>query len=310
MAAAVERPGQDGSVTSAAVSFPGSFPGPLVSPADLAALLDGQTQPVVLDVRWRLGGPPGRADHDAGHVPGAVFVDLDRELAGPPGDGGRHPLPEPGALQEVLRRAAVSRGSAVVAYDDDTGAVAARAWWLLRWAGLPPDRVAVLDGGYRAWVAAGLPVTAEPSRPAPGNVLVRPGGMPVVDADAAAALARDGVLLDARAGERYRGETEPVDPRAGHVPGAVSAPATAHLGPDGRWLPPAVLAERYAALGVAPDAGDVAAYCGSGVTATAVVLALEHAGLRTPARPAALYAGSWSQWSADPRRPAATGAAP
>jgi thiosulfate/3-mercaptopyruvate sulfurtransferase len=134
--------------------------------------------------------------------------------------------------------------------------------------------------------------------------------MPVVDADGAAALARDGVLLDARAGERYRGETEPVDPRAGHVPGALSAPATAHLGPDGRWLPPAAMAERYAALGVRAEAGDVAAYCGSGVTATAVVLALEHAGLRTRARPAALYAGSWSHWSADPRRPAATGAAP
>jgi thiosulfate/3-mercaptopyruvate sulfurtransferase len=286
-----------------------AFPAPLVAPADLAARLAGEPRPVVLDVRWRLGGPPGRADHDAGHVPEAVFVDLDTELAGPPGDRGRHPLPEPHALQEVLRRAGVSQRSAVVAYDDDTGAVAARAWWLLRWAGLAPDRVAVLDGGYRAWSAAGLPVTAEPSRPAPGDVVVRPGGMPVVDADGAAALARDGVLLDARAGERYRGETEPVDPRAGHVPGAVNAPATAHLGPDGRWLPPAVLAQRYAALGVGP-ASDVGAYCGSGVTATAVVLALEHAGLRTPTQPAALYAGSWSHWSADPRRPAATGAAP
>jgi thiosulfate/3-mercaptopyruvate sulfurtransferase len=291
---------------------------------------------VVLDVRWRLGGPPGRTDHEAGHLPGAVFVDLDTELARPPGPNGRHPLPDPAALQEVLRRAGVRHGSTVVAHDDDTGVVAARAWWLLRWAGMPANRVAVLDGGFRAWVAAGLPVTDVPSRPEPGDVVVRPGGMPVVDADAAAALARRGVLLDARAGARYRGETEPVDPAAGHVPGAVSAPATEHLDAAGRWLPPAALARHYTALGVAPDAAEdpaerdatgaegaegaaatgatngpaVAAYCGSGVTATAVILALEYAGLRSPARPAALYAGSWSQWSADPRRPVATGPTP
>jgi thiosulfate/3-mercaptopyruvate sulfurtransferase len=271
-----------------------------------------RNRPVVLDVRWRLGGPPGRADHDAGHVPGAVFVDLDTELAGPPGRAGRHPLPDPHDLQDVLRRAGVSGGSRVVAYDDDSGAVAARAWWLLRWAGLPADRVAVLDGGYRTWLAEGLPVTGAPSHPAPGDVVVDPGRMPVVDADGAAALARDGVLLDARAGARYRGETEPVDPRAGHVPGALSAPATDHLGPDGRWLPRAALARRFAALGVDPGAAasPVGAYCGSGVTATAVVLALEHAGLRSPDAPAALYAGSWSDWSADPHRPAATGPAP
>lgn len=302
----------------------GPFPSPLVAPEDLAARL-GLTgrpgdpdrgvarPPVVLDVRWRLGGPPGRADHDAAHLPGAVFVDLDTELAAPPGPGGRHPLPDPAALQEVLRRAGVREGAAVVAHDDDSGAVAARAWWLLRWAGVPAGRVAVLDGGYRAWTAAGLPVTATPTRPTPGDLVVRPGGMPVVDADGAAALGRDGVLLDARAGARYRGEAEPVDAAAGHVPGAVNAPATEHLDATGRWLPADVLARRYRDLGVPPAdgaGGDVGAYCGSGVTATAVVLALEHAGLRAPGRPAALYAGSWSQWSADPRRPVATGARP
>jgi thiosulfate/3-mercaptopyruvate sulfurtransferase len=266
---------------------------------------------VVLDVRWRLGGPPGRADHDAGHVPAAVFVDLDAELAGPPGAGGRHPLPDLDTLQEVLRRAGVSEGSSVVAYDDDTGAVAARAWWLLRWAGLPPDRVAVLDGGYWAWVAEGLPVTTEPSRPELGDLVLRPGGMPVVDADGAAALARDGLLLDARPGARYRGEIEPVDPQAGHIPGALSAPATEHLGPEGRWLPPEALAGHFAALGLESVAsGDVGAYCGSGVTAAAVVLALEYSGLRPPDRPATLYAGSWSEWSSDPRRPVATGPRP
>ena len=285
---------------------PARFPGPLIAPAELAARLRTPAPPVVLDVRWRLGGPPGRADHDAGHLPGAVFVDLDTELAAPAGPGGRHPLPDPLALQEVLRRAGVTEDSAVVAHDDDSGAVAARVWWLLRWAGVPADRVAVLDGGYRAWTAAGLPVTAEPARPASGDLVVRPGAMPVVDADGAAALACTGVLLDARAGARYRGETEPVDPVAGHVPGAVNAPATDHLDPAGRWLPPAALAAHYAGLGVGPDTA-VGAYCGSGVTATAVVLALEHAGLRNPEHPAALYPGSWSEWSADPRRPVATG---
>jgi len=303
------------------------FTAPLLEPARLAALLGsaagGDVAPVVLDVRWRLGGPAGRTDHEAGHVPGAVFVDLDTELAAPPGPGGRHPLPGADALQAVLRRAGVSQESRVVAYDDDTGAVAARAWWLLRWAGIPADRVAVLDGGFRAWAAEGLPVTAMPSRPAPGDVVVHPGGMPVVDADAAAELARHGVLLDARAGARYRGETEPVDARAGHIPGARNAPATEYLGPDGRWLPPTALAQYYGARGVAPvdrrtdrengaaePTGVVGAYCGSGVNATAVVLALEYSGLRPAARPAALYPGSWSEWSADPHRPVATGAEP
>ena len=219
--------------------------------------------------------------------------------------------PDPAVLQEVLRRAGVSQRSRVVAYDDDTGAVAARAWWLLRWSGLPADRVAVLDGGFRAWVADGLPVTTAPSRPAPGDVVVRPGGMPVVDADGAAELARHGVLLDARAGARYRGETEPVDAQAGHVPGARNAPATEHLGPDGRWLPPDVLARRYGAARCRP---------GRRVRRRRLLRlrCQRHGrrprpGVRGPPRargPAALYPGSWSQWSADPGRPVATGAAP
>jgi thiosulfate/3-mercaptopyruvate sulfurtransferase len=272
---------------------------------------DTAQRPVLLDVRWRLGGPPGRADHDEAHLPGAVFLDLDTELAGPPGPAGRHPLPAAGRLQEALRRAGVHEGSTVIAHDDGDGVVAARAWWLLRWAGLPAGRVAVLDGGYAAWVAAGLPTTAEPSRPEPGDVVVRPGGMPVVDADAAAALARDGVLLDARAAPRYRGETEPVDPRAGHIPGALNVPAADLVGPDGRWPAPEEVAQRLGAAGVDDGSGaEAAAYCGSGVTAAALVLAAEHAGLRAPEHPIALYVGSWSNWSADPARPAATGAAP
>lgn len=287
--------------------------GPIADPDALAAALavpDAADRPVVLDVRWRLGGPPGRADHAAGHLPGAVYLDTDTELAGPPGRAGRHPLPEPAALQDVLRRAGVRRtGPPVVAYDEDNGAVAARAWWLLRWAGLPADRVAVLDGGYRGWVARGLPVTAEPPRPVPGDVVVHPGGMPVLDADAAAALARTGVLLDARAPARYRGETEPVDPRAGHVPGAVNTPATGNVDDGGRWLAPAALAARFTTAGVGPRTA-VGAYCGSGINAAALVLALERAGLCPADRPAALYVGSWSNWSADPQRPAATGPTP
>ncbi len=284
----------------------------LLGPSQLAELLadpDPAQRPVVLDVRWRLGGAPARPDHDSAHVPGAVFLDMDADLADPPGPAGRHPLPSVERLQAALRKAGVCDGSLVVAHDDAQGVQAARAWWLLRWAGFPAGRVAVLDGGFRGWVEAGLPTTAEPSRPAPGDVTVRPGGMPVLDADEAATLAHTGVLLDARAPERYRGEQEPVDPKAGHIPGARNAPATDVLGPDGRWLPPAPLAERLAGA-MGDGEPEVGAYCGSGATAAALVLAAEHAGLRAPERPIGLYVGSWSNWAADPRRPVATGATP
>jgi thiosulfate/3-mercaptopyruvate sulfurtransferase len=273
---------------------------PLLSVTDLAASLTADAPPVLLDVRWSLAGPPGIESYRAGHLPGAVFVDLDRDLAGPPGAAGRHPLPDPDDAQAALRRLGVRADSAVVVYDDGDASVAARAWWLLRWAG--HDGVRVLDGGYAAWVAAGLPV-AVGDAPAvtPGDVVVRPGGMPVVDADEAAALARAGVLLDVRAPARFRGESEPIDPVAGHVPGAVNAPLAGNLGPDGRFLDAAGLSARFAALGVRPGVG-VAAYCGSGVGAAQTVLALEVAGL-----PSALFAGSWSEWVADPERPVATG---
>jgi thiosulfate/3-mercaptopyruvate sulfurtransferase len=283
---------------------------PVVSPAAVAAALGSADPPVVLDVRWRLGGPHGRADHLAGHVPTAGFVDLDSELADPPGAvGGRHPLPSAARLERALRLCGVRGSSRVVAYDDGDGSVAARAWWLLRWAGLPADRVAVLDGGWAAWRADGLPQDTGPLAPQDGTIVVRPGRMPVMDAQGAAAVADVGVLLDARAPVRYRGEREPVDPRAGHVPGAVNAPSAGHVGPDGRWLPRAELAERFRSLGVR-EGRTVGAYCGSGVTAASVVLALEYAGLRSPERPAALYAGSWSDWCSDRARPVATGAEP
>jgi thiosulfate/3-mercaptopyruvate sulfurtransferase len=219
-----------------------------VSTTDLAVSLSEAEPPVLLDVRWRLGGPPGREDYARGHLPGAVFLDLDADLAAPPGPAGRHPLPAPEDLQTVLRAAGVREGVPVVVYDAGDGSIAARAWWLLRWAG--HDRVRVLDGGYAAWSSEGRLVTIEVPTPLPGDVTVRPGHMPVVDADGAAELARTGVLLDARAPERYRGDVEPIDPRAGHVPGARNAPFAAHTGADGRWRTPAELAAHFAEVGV------------------------------------------------------------
>jgi thiosulfate/3-mercaptopyruvate sulfurtransferase len=262
---------------------------------------------VIADCRWYMDGRSGRAAFEAGHVPGAVFVDLDTELAAPPSLAGRHPLPEPAALQVVLRAAGVNAGDPVVVYDALDGSVAARAWWLLRWAG--HSDVAVLDGGYAAWTAEGRPVTTEVSTHPAGDIVVRPGHMPVLDADQAAGLAATGVLLDARAPERYRGDVEPVDPRAGHVPGARNAPFAGHVGPDGHWRTSEELAERFTDLGATPGV-TVGAYCGSGVTASSVVLALEVAGTTSAEHPAPLYAGSWSNWSADPLRPVATGDAP
>ena len=285
---------------------------PLITPAGLARLLakperadrtGRPARPVVLDVRWRLAGPPGFDSYRAGHIPGAVFVDLESDLAGRAGGpGGRHPLPGPARFTDAMRRAGVNAGQLVVAYDDGDAAPAARAWWTLRYYGHP--QVRVLDGGYRAWSAAGLPVSVAPSTPGSGDFTAEPGGMPVLDAAEAAALARSGVLLDARAPERYRGETEPIDPVAGHIPGALSAPAPANLGRRGRFRPRAALAARYAALG-ATEGRPVGVYCGSGVTACVGVLALAVAGV-----PAALYPGSWSGWLADPDHPVATGPEP
>jgi len=308
---------------------------PLVDVGSLARELASGAPPVLLDVRWRLGGPPGIDSYRAGHLPGAVFVDLDADLSGPPGAGGRHPLPAAADFQAAMRRLGVRTGDPVVVYDDGDSTIAARAWWTLRYFG--HDQVRVLDGGFRAWAAAGQPVTTQEPSVAAGDFTAAPGNLPVLDAAGAAALARSGVLLDARAGERYRGETEPVDPVAGHIPGALSAPTAGNVGADGRFLPPAELRRRFAALGVpvdpvpgrpgAPETGRpgaavpgltgsaaetgppitpaVGAYCGSGVTAAHEVLALALAGV-----PAALYVGSWSGWTADPARPVATGPDP
>jgi thiosulfate/3-mercaptopyruvate sulfurtransferase len=278
-------------------------PGPLTDVRALARALAGPVPPVLLDVRWRLGGPPGIDAYRAGHLPRSVFVDLDTDLAAAPGPAGRHPLPPTGSFQAAMRRAGVSDGGAVVVYDDADATAAARAWWLLRYFGHRGCQV--LDGGFQAWVAAGGQMATGECRPGGGDFTARPGHMPVLDADEAASLARRGALLDARARDRYRGEREPIDPVAGHIPGALSAPTTANIAPDGRFLPAAGLRARFATLGAAAGAGLVGAYCGSGVTAAHEVLALELAGI-----PASLYVGSWSNWVADPARPVATGPQP
>jgi thiosulfate/3-mercaptopyruvate sulfurtransferase len=279
--------------------------GPLIDVTALAQALAGEDRPAVLDVRWRVGGPPGIGDYLAGHLPGAAFVDMDHDLAAPPGPGGRHPLPGAGAYQAAMRRAGVRDGRPVVLYDENDSLAASRAWWTLRYFG--HERVRVLDGGYRAWVAAGLPVSGGPGAIVPGDFTARPGHMPLLGADGAAALARTGRLLDARAGERYRGEIEPIDPVAGHIPGAISAPTAGNVTGDGHFRSAAELTRRFAALGIVagPEPASVGAYCGSGVTAAHEVLALGIAGI-----PAALYIGSWSNWVADPARPIATGPDP
>lgn len=273
---------------------------PIITASECASESAGPRPPVLLDVRWQLGGPHGRPAYEAGHLPGAVFVDLDTELAGPAGSGGRHPLPDPEAFGAVMRRAGVGQDTPVVAYDGGQGWAAARAWWLLRWAG--HSDVRVLDGGLAAWTGD---LSTRIPHPAEGDFRPKPGALPTLDADGAAALARSGLLLDARAAERYRGDVEPIDRVGGHIPGAVSAPTTSNVAEDGHYLPAERLAERFAALGAGKSGEAVGVYCGSGVSGAHEVLALEIAGIR-----GALYPGSWSEWSADPARPVAVGPEP
>lgn len=275
--------------------------GLLVDVASLTSELAGGRPPVLIDVRWSLTGPPGIEAYRAGHLPGARFADLDTELAGRRGAGGRHPLPEPGDFEGLMRRLGVRSESAVVVYDAADGVPAARAWWDIRYFG--HHDVRVLDGGYAAWVAAGLHVTTDEPSVEPGDFVACAGGLPMLDADAAARLATNGVLIDVRVGERFRGEMEPVDPIAGHIPGAVNLPTTGNVGSDGKFLDIETLARRFESLGIG-DGEEVGAYCGSGVNAAHTVFAMTLAGLPTPA----LYVGSWSNWIADGTRSIATGA--
>lgn len=270
----------------------------LIAAGDLGTELERGTV-LVLDVQFSLTGDGPRL-YATGHVPGAPFVDLDAVLAGPPGVGGRHPLPDPEVLEAGLRAAGVDDDSSVVVYDQQSSLAAARAWWTLRWAGLRDVRV--LDGGLAAWRAAGGGISTEPVAPPPGSVTVRPDSLPVLDASQAAARARDGVLVDARAQERFRGESEPIDPVAGHIPAAVNVPMGDLLTDDGRLRPVDELRRRFAEAGVDGSAR-VGTYCGSGVTAAHTALALHELGIE-----AHVYAGSWSQWVTDPGRPVARGA--
>ena len=265
----------------------------LVTASELGQLISDGSSPAILDVRWQLAHPDGRADYESGHVPGAVYVSLDDDLTDHGATGrGRHPLPSGPALQAAARRWGIDAGRAVVVYDDWNRAGSARAWWVLKAAGL--NDVRILDGGLAAWTG---PLETGTVTPAPGDVTVAhddlyEGGMPTLSADDAAVLGTR--LIDARAPERFRGEVEPVDPVAGHIPGAANVPSTSLLDADGTFLSDAHLAE-------ALD-GAVGAYCGSGVTAAVAVAASAVIGA-----PAALFPGSWSQWSGDPGRPVATG---
>ena len=277
----------------------------LISAEQLADELSVRDDIRVIDVRWSLGGPPGLGEYLRGHIPAAAYADLDTELAlhGEPTDG-RHPLPTREQLQAAARRWGVNDGDTVVVYDGQGNFAAARAWWLLTDAGVSDVRL--LDGALPAWVAAGFPLSDGPEQISAGSITLSSGRMPVLDADAAADTAVTGVLLDARAGARYRGETEPIDPRAGHIPGARSAPTTENVDADGRFLPPDVLRARFEALGAGGgEPAKVGVYCGSGVTAAHAAVALTLAGYQP-----VLYPGSWSQWSNLPDRPVETGVTP
>lgn len=267
----------------------------LIRPEELAQLLAAERPPVVLDARYP--GPAatgnGLPDFRRGHVPGSQWIDVDTELSGPKqadGSGGRHPLPDPDALQQTLRRLGVRNDSAIVVLDGGNSLAAGRAWWLLTDAGLAGVRV--LDGGFEAWRGSGGAVAEGDADPVPaGDVELRPGRLPVADADQVAAAA--GQVWDVRAAERYRGETEPIDPVAGHIPGAGNLPSSGAQLPDGRFRDPAELAEFYAAV----RPGDIV-YCGSGITASQTLLALT---IADRADGVALYPGSWSDWIAGDR---------
>lgn len=285
----------DGPAARGGASGPGgpasSGFGPLVDAAWLDAHLG---QVVVADVRWYLDGRSGRAAYASGHIPGAVFVDLDTVLADPSSPArGRHPLPAPQRFAAGLGALGIGDADTVVAYDDAGGSVAARLVWLLRAIG---GRAAVLDGGLAAWPGP-LETTVVRRTPLRRDAVAWPSAL-IVDADTVAAGGAP--LIDARAPERFRGEIEPVDPRPGHIPGAANVPWATTLDDAGRFLAPERLRSRFGAAGSGPAP---IVYCGSGVTACHVLLALEAAGLGH----GRLYAGSWSQWSADPRRPAARG---
>jgi len=282
----------------------------LIDAAQLAPLVTGpqrSTDLLVLDCRHELAQPDwGDRVYAEGHIPGAIRAHLDRDLSGPiTPRTGRHPLPDPVKFAETLGRWGVAPDTQVVAYDQGSGAYAARAWWMLRWLG--HTSVAVLDGGLAAWQEAGLPVTRAPGKRTPLRFVARPGARePLTAAEVQQALSREAItLVDARGADRFAGENETIDPVAGHVPGALNRPFARNVDARGRFLPPTELRGQWnEALAGTPPA-DVVTMCGSGVTACHNLLALEVAGLPG----ARLYAGSWSEWIRDPARPVARGPA-
>ncbi|MET8429816.1 sulfurtransferase [Nocardia sp. NPDC004860] len=277
----------------------------LITAEQLAERVEAGEAITILDVRWQLDRPDGRADHALGHIPGAVYVDLEGELSDHSISGhGRHPLPSGAAVQAAARRWGLRSGVPVVVYDNWNRAGSARAWWVLRAAGIHDVRI--LDGGLPAWRAAGLPIADGIENPVPGDVRVlhddlHDGELPTLTVIEAAALPDRGVLLDARAPERFSGAAEPVDPVAGHIPGARNLPSGSLLDDTGFFRPAVELEQRFGAVGAA-DASVVGVYCGSGVTAAVDIAALAVLGIG-----AALFPGSWSQWSANPALPVAAG---
>jgi thiosulfate/3-mercaptopyruvate sulfurtransferase len=275
----------------------------LISTTQLAANLERRDF-LPIDCRFDLARPDaGEAAYRAAHIPGALYAHLDRDLSAPISpSSGRHPLPDPARFAQTLSQWGVERETQVVAYDTDNAAHAARLWWMLRWMG--HEKVAVLDGGLKAWQEAGLPLTAEPAVRARTNFSAQPRRDMWLDTEELQQRLTQGWrLLDARAAERFAGKTEPIDPVAGHIPGAVNHPLSSNLGPDARFLPAEILRERYAHSQNAVADAHTIAMCGSGVTACHLLLAMEIAG-----KPGArLYAGSWSEWIRDPSRPTAVG---
>lgn len=268
----------------------------LITVDELAARMSGDAGPVILDVSDDLETAP----LERPVIPGAFAISLATDISGPAANpGGRRPLPDPGVLQDNLRRRGINADSLVVVYDNNSGAQAGRAWWTLRWAG--HQNVRLLDGGLAAWTAAGHDTAAEPVHPTGGgDITVEPGGMPVIDADDAAAIARNGALLDARGKTAYEGDAD--KPATGHIPGAICAGAREVLGPDGNFKPTDELRALFAGFGV-DGTQPAGVYCGSGNAASFELAGLYAAGLEAP-----LYVGSWSDWTGDPARPVAQGA--
>ncbi len=271
---------------------------------ELHAKIEAGNPPVLLDIRFRHGQHDRRFAYEEGHIPGAIYVDLQHDLAGEPGGTrGNRPLPELEDLQRKVLAWGIDNDSEIVVYDDDHCLQAGRGWWTLRWGGLKSVRL--LDGGLHAWTEAGFPVTREAPKVAPGTATLTGAGMPHIDADEAAAMARRTVLLDSRGTVNYRGRlTAPGEPASGHIPGAINAPTPENLDERGRTLPPHALRKRFSDY-LVDGSRPVGVYCGGGVSAAHQIAVLTSIGIE-----ASLFPGSWSAWAGDPDRPVARGPNP